>query len=169
MCICAHMCKHVCVCVHMYVCTCVHACTCVHLHVCSCVCRHVHVYVCVCRHAHCACVFTLGCVGPCALLVPGWLCGCWRVSATSPPQETEVPTSGPSCPVETSPRTCRGTCPVKRFGSAADAKLLVPAPHGGISWPRSQSRSEAPAPPESEGVRTLKGTRSSAAVKSYSL
>lgn len=160
MCICAHMCKHVCVCVHMYVCMQVHACTCVRI----CMCVHVgHVCMCMCT---CVCVRVHACTvlvcsrgGMCArasfFWFPGWLCVVLEGQCHQPgSQETEVPTSGPSCPVVRS-RTCRAHALCEKVWVCSwTSEPFVPRPPTGALLAQITEQERAPAPPESE-VRTL--------------
>ena len=125
------MCARVCMCVH--VCMCV--CACVHTCVCACVCVHV------CAHES-------------FLWFPSWLCV--GVGGPMPPARLSGDRSAHlraalpcgnelHAPARHMPR-------VKRFGSAAGHQIrLSPSLPRGHFRPRSQSRSVAPAPPESRG------------------
>lgn len=145
------MCSRVCV----HVCSCVHVCASVYM------CAHVHVCprggVCVrkCVHA-CMCVHVGGhvCARASFLWFPGWLCV--GVGGSVPPARLPGDRSAhlrALLPCVNELHAPAGHMPrVKRFGSAAGCQIrLSPSLPWGHFRPRSQSRSEAPAPPESEG------------------
>ena len=144
--VCVHVCARVCMCAR--VCTCVCMCTCVHVgHVCAQVCTCVHVFMCVHVGGHV-------CARASFLWFPGWLCV--GVGGSVPPARLPGDRSAhlrALLPCVNELHAPAGHMPrVKRFGSAAGCQIhLSPSLPWGHFQPRSQSRSEAPAPSESEG------------------
>lgn len=161
MCICAHMCKHVYACVFTCMCARVY----MHAHVCTsaCVfmwgmCVHVHVYMCVraCACVHCACVFTRGaCVCACVLsLVPRLaLCGCWRVSATSPAlRRQKCPPQGPPALWKRAPRTCRAHALCEKVWVCSwTSNPFVPRPPTGALLAQITEQERGPGPSRERG------------------
>lgn len=144
----------------MYVCTRVHACTCVRICMCSCgACVCMCVCTCVRMRVHACTVLVCSrgghvCARASFLWFPGWLCV--GVGGSVPPARLSGDRSAhlrALLPCGNELHAPAGHMPcVKRFGSAAGHQIrLSPGLPRGHFWPRSQSRSEAPAPPESEG------------------
>ena len=153
-CICVSMCICVCVCmcVHVYVCTCVHVCVsvymCVHVHVCSrgaCVCTSVYMRACVhvcSRGGACVCTCVLSLVPRLAL------CGCWRVSATSPaPRRQKCPPQGPPALCKRAPRTCRAHAPCEKVWVCSwMSNPFVPQPPMGALSAQITEQERGPGP-----------------------
>lgn len=156
-CICVSMCMRVCshVCVHA--CTCMHMCA--HLHVFMWgMCVHVRVYMCAhaCACVHCACVFTRGaCVCACVLsLVPRLaLCGCWRVSATSPAlRRQKCPPQGPPALWKRAPRTCRAHALCEKVWVCSwTSNPFVPRPPTGALLAQITEQERGPGPSRERG------------------
>lgn len=141
------VCAPKCVCMSIY--ACVHVCE--RVYVCACTC----VYVCMYEHVH-----AYVCVHVCArmsfLWFPSWLCV--GVGGPMPPARLSGDRNAhlrAALPCGNELHAPAGHMTrVQRFGSAAGRQIrLSPSLPWGHFRPRSQSRSEAPAPPKSRGCR----------------
>ena len=165
---CAHV--HVCICVSMcmcvFVCACVFTCMCARVFMCACVRECVHVCACACVSTWgrvcaqvCTCVHVCSrggaCVCTCVLsLVPRLaLCGCWRVSATSPaPRRQKCPPQGPPALCKRAPRTCRAHAPCEKVWVCSwMSNPFVPQPPMGALSAQITEQERGPGPSQERG------------------